>query len=180
MSILLIDLDHLHSGSYRSRGSVKPAQLDFRDETEFRFSEPIRLDLRVSTTDKLTFYISGTLRYKVSGECRRCLKEIIREQKCEVKGVYAFPEALAKLNLSQEERDSQGIYSLQQGQRKIDLSLMVRESIILDYPHFLQCSEDCKGLCPYCGADLNIEPCNCSEEAFDPRWVKLKKLFQNR
>jgi uncharacterized protein len=38
------------------------------------------------------------------------------------------------------------------------------------------CSEDCKGLCPSCGKNLNDGPCNCAEEIIDPRWELLQKL----
>jgi uncharacterized protein len=44
----------------------------------------------------------------------------------------------------------------------------------------LLCSEDCKGLCQKCGADLNHGKCNCPEHEPDPRWAALKKLFDNK
>ena len=38
------------------------------------------------------------------------------------------------------------------------------------------CSEDCKGLCPGCGVNLNVEPCRCKKQA-DPRWAALEQLL---
>jgi len=38
------------------------------------------------------------------------------------------------------------------------------------------CREDCKGLCPHCGKNLNQEQCNCAEPMEDPRWSALKEI----
>ncbi|MFN3694656.1 MAG: YceD family protein, partial [Ignavibacterium sp.] len=56
---------------------------------------------------------------------------------------------------------------------KIDFDNDVREFAILAIPMKKLCKEDCKGLCPRCGADLNFEQCTCPKEEIDPRWEKL-------
>ena len=38
------------------------------------------------------------------------------------------------------------------------------------------CREDCKGLCPHCGLNLNVEQCSCAEPIEDPRWSALKEI----
>jgi len=38
------------------------------------------------------------------------------------------------------------------------------------------CREDCRGLCPHCGRNLNLEQCTCAEPIEDPRWEALKGL----
>ncbi|HUU29698.1 MAG TPA: DUF177 domain-containing protein [archaeon] len=177
--MFLIDLENLRSGSYRAGGTLEVSELGFKNEADFNFSGPLGLDLRISTTDKLTFYVSGQVRFRVSGECRRCLKAVFQHQTTEVKGVFAFPEALEKLNLSEEEQETEGIFPLEQDEKQIDLTGLVRECVVLDYPHYLLCSDDCKGLCPNCGADLNLEPCNCEQKSIDLRWEKLLKLNKN-
>ena len=40
------------------------------------------------------------------------------------------------------------------------------------------CSEDCKGLCQHCGADLNEGDCGCSQENIDPRWAALVDIIE--
>jgi uncharacterized protein len=52
----------------------------------------------------------------------------------------------------------------------------VREQVLLAVPLKVICREDCKGLCPHCGANLNLEQCSCSEPVEDPRWTALKDL----
>jgi uncharacterized protein len=55
---------------------------------------------------------------------------------------------------------------------------LVREAIILSLPLKPLCSEECKGLCPICGTDLNKSHCHCVIEKTDPRWDMLKGLLK--
>jgi len=59
---------------------------------------------------------------------------------------------------------------------KIDLDEYIRDYAVLAVPMKNLCSEDCKGLCPKCGKNLNEGTCNCSEENIDPRWESIQKL----
>ncbi len=176
MSVLVIDLDALKSGSCRSSGELEAGELNLEDNQRFGFSGPIRLDVRVSTTDQLSFYISGGLSYLAQGECRRCLKRITARVDNDLRGMYAFPDALDRLSMSAQERQEQGILPLHNNDREIDLTTIVRENLILEYPSFFQCDNQCKGICPDCGKDLGIENCDCREEPLDPRWSKLMEL----
>ncbi len=176
MSILNIDLKDLRSGSYKVEGRIQAHQLKFTDATEVVFSGPLVLRVRISTTDWLTYSVSGSISFKVAGECLRCLKEITHEQRTKISGVFAFPVAIAKLNLTEQQLGVEGIFSLESAQKTIDLADLVRESVFLDYPRYLRCSEDCKGLCPVCGCYLDEENCNCQQKEIDPRWAKLAEL----
>ena len=60
--------------------------------------------------------------------------------------------------------------------KEIDLSGAVRESILLAVPPAPVCSDDCKGLCPKCGEDLNQGECGCDRNVPDPRWDALKAI----
>ncbi len=60
----------------------------------------------------------------------------------------------------------------------IDLREPVMESILLELPVKVLCSEECKGLCPICGADRNVEECSCSIHEVDPRMQQLKRLLE--
>jgi uncharacterized protein len=57
----------------------------------------------------------------------------------------------------------------------VDLEPLVREQVILAVPYAPLCREECAGLCPQCGADLNAGPCGC-EKPVDPRFAALKGL----
>ena len=60
---------------------------------------------------------------------------------------------------------------------EVDVTELARDAFILDMDTKFLCSEDCKGLCPGCGADLNRESCRC-KKAVDPRLAKLAQLLQ--
>ncbi len=61
---------------------------------------------------------------------------------------------------------------------EIDLDNLIEEDIILSVPMKPLCNEDCKGLCPRCGSDLNITSCGCSSFTIDERFEVLKKLLK--
>jgi uncharacterized protein len=75
------------------------------------------------------------------------------------------PEAL-------EDPDS---YPLAPDATEVDLAPAIREELILAVPRYVLCREDCRGLCPRCGQDLNAGPCGCAPAA-DPRWQALASL----
>jgi uncharacterized protein len=61
---------------------------------------------------------------------------------------------------------------------RVDLSAWARDAIALALPDQILCRDDCAGLCPVCGKDLNAEPHEHAEERIDPRWEKLSQLRQ--
>lgn len=61
---------------------------------------------------------------------------------------------------------------------QLDLALWARDSLAEVVPVTVLCREDCAGLCPTCGADLNVAPCDCVVEVTDSRWEALKDLAE--
>ena len=53
---------------------------------------------------------------------------------------------------------------------------VLREQVLLSLPVRVLCKPDCKGLCPRCGANRNLQPCSCDEGPSDPRWEALTDL----
>ncbi len=94
-------------------------------------------------------YCSGTVCYEVSAPCSRCLKP------AEVKRAVEFDERFLPDTRRDEEEDEALIYKCD----KIDLSKFIDELIMTDMPYTLLCKDDCKGLCPVCGQDLNDKDC---------------------
>lgn len=78
---------------------------------------------------------------------------------------------------SLENGESDEIELLEDG--KVDLGDLARTMFILGMDTKILCSEDCKGLCSRCGADLNLGPCSCKKE-IDPRLAALAKLLENK
>jgi uncharacterized protein len=66
-------------------------------------------------------------------------------------------------------------YSVYDGE-EIDLTPFIREQMLLALPTRPLCSDDCRGLCPRCGANRNERDCGCREDMFDPRLSVLRSL----
>lgn len=59
---------------------------------------------------------------------------------------------------------------------ELDLAAWARDAYALALPNQILCREDCAGLCPECGANLNEDPDHAHEQSPDPRWAKLREL----
>ena len=108
-----------------------------------------------------TVQASGTVRAPWVGECRRCLQPARGEVRGEVLEVFE-PHPV-----------EDETYPLVHGE--VDLEPLAREAVLLELPQAVLCREDCKGICPECGADRNEGNCTC-EPPIDPRWAVLDKL----
>jgi uncharacterized protein len=62
------------------------------------------------------------------------------------------------------------------GAGSIDITEDVRQTAMLAIPLKLLCSETCRGLCPKCGTNLNVQSCSCTREEGDTRWEPLRSL----
>lgn len=100
--------------------------------------------------------------------CDRCAKEFRREKE------ISYSCLLAE---DKQNEDNDEIVLLENGEF-VDLEDLARTAFILEMDTKQLCCEDCKGLCPRCGADLNLGPCSCEKEA-DPRMAVLAKLLEN-
>ncbi len=118
--------------------------------------------------------ISGFLRLigKVEGvfsaPCGRCLAPVNEKFSIEL-----------DLSVVTSPCESEEEIILAEGQ-KIDLGAIADETALIHLPLRLLCREDCKGLCPKCGADLNSGPCNCNHKEIDPRLAGLADFFKEK
>ena len=129
-------------------------------------ASPLVVTGRLSTAGEGKYYWQARLRTVVMAECRRCLAPV-HVPLSQTLGLVFVAEGEAS-----EEDDC---YVVPRRATMLDLSEAVREELILATPQFVECRDDCRGLCPQCGADLNAGPCGCQKET-DPRWAALTKL----
>ncbi len=129
-----------------------------------RPATPIRVTGRLSTAGEGRYYFSGRLEGSYAGECRRCLTDASASVVGDVQFLFAE---------SGEESDDPDIFPVDPRAAQLDLRAAVREHWLLSAPAFLVCRDECAGLCPRCGADLNQGPCSCPP-ATDSRWDALR------
>jgi uncharacterized protein len=104
---------------------------------------------------------TGTVAAPFTGECRRCLGPLVGEVVADVQELF-----------EEEPREGES-YPLRH--ETIDLEPLAREALLLGLPLAPLCREDCRGLCPTCGVDLNETPDHEHPER-DERWAALDAL----
>ena len=135
-------------------------------EGDPRPAGPLRVHGRISAAGPGRFYFHGSIEGTVQSECRRCLTETSESVAVDSHLIFAAAE-------HDDENDESDVFVLDPGARSLDLRQAVREEWLLNAPAFSLCREDCKGLCPRCGADLNQGSCDCPP-AIDGRWDALR------
>ena len=109
--------------------------------------------------------MTGVISARLQCECARCLKVFSKDFRLEV---------TAYLTEELEDEDNEDYYLIEDG--AADLEEIVRTAFVLNFDERLLCSEDCKGLCPKCGKNLNEGPCSCGGDR-DPRLAVLGRLL---
>ncbi len=130
-----------------------------------RFS-PVSVCGTVTNTGGLV-ELRYTAEFKYSKPCDRCLVETEKSAK------YEFTHTLA----ASGQEDDWGVIITPE--YNLDLFNLVRDDILLELPTRHLCSENCQGLCPVCGQNLNEKLCGCRKVAPDPRMAVLDELLQD-
>ena len=144
-------------------GSVKEVKVDLLfSDLEFRsqkigIDDPLHLDIKVYNTDK-SFLIKGNLSGDLTLICSRCLEKFNYEIEVELEKEIERSEI--------ENLDS------------VKIADILKNNIFLNIPIKPLCDEECKGICPECGQNLNEAECDCDTETVDPRLAELENFFE--
>jgi uncharacterized protein len=116
----------------------------------------------------------GSLSTRLEASCARCLEPVALDVAREFDLLYR-PEGVdaGKDEISVTQAEAEIGYYTGEG---LPLEDFLCEQVLLSVPIKTVCREDCKGLCPYCGKNLNVESCSCKVEPKDPRWDALKSF----
>ncbi len=120
------------------------------------------------------YFCRGEVRATVRLECCRCLEEFNAEVEEQTDFIVCSESLHA--DRSAEAQDDEDYVFFQGPDLRADITDIVRQTIILAVGMKPLCAEDCRGLCPTCGVNLNEESCRCTVEISDPRWEGLKRL----
>lgn len=118
--------------------------------------------------------IAGEVSTRIDLACARCLEPIERDVTKKFDLLYR-PQGIdaGKEEMSVTAAEAEVGYYQGEG---LLLEDVLREQVLLALPLKAICREDCRGLCPHCGRNLNQEQCNCAEPLEDPRWSALKDI----
>jgi DUF177 domain-containing protein len=155
----------LRPGEERSeQHEVTIAPLDLGGQRYAVLPERIPAELTVTRAANGTV-LQLHFRVELHGPCYRCLEDAALVQPIDAREYQAEePEGDEELESVYVEDD------------RLELSAWSRDSIVLALPDKILCREDCAGLCPVCGKNLNREPHGHEGEETDPRWAGLAEL----
>jgi uncharacterized protein len=118
--------------------------------------------------------LRGEIKAKLSAPCDRCLSEVTIPVEIPFDLFYAPDDPGAGQIGEYELRERDLDFAVYENDQ-IDLDELILEQLELSLPYRILCGENCRGLCPQCGADLNVEQCGC-KAWIDPRWQALAEL----
>ncbi len=166
-----ISLAELELHSITASDSYAPGALDFHG-AEFRQTSPLNIKVKAELLGT-EIRIQGNLQTHLEASCDRCLGAVEIPVGSDFDLYYRPIETIAKeeeIEIPNDEMDI-GFYSGD----GIELADVATEQVILSVPMKVVCGPECRGLCPVCGANRNLEPCNCAPPQQDSPFASLKK-----
>ncbi|MGE5329678.1 MAG: YceD family protein [Deltaproteobacteria bacterium] len=156
-----------------TRGILEQKEFEFCERiNDLEFAEdgiklltPVKL-IGIIRNESGILKLNGTMDFKLELKCSRCLKELNKDFSLRVNESFSSAEGIPE-----------DFYKF--AGNEIDLTEMVLDVIITSIPMKSLCSEECKGLCSFCGNNLNNKACACKDEDYDPRFEKLRQLKNN-
>jgi uncharacterized protein len=145
------------------------------DSPDCCLTEDIKVQGKLEKTGQEVL-CQGLLETGLSVECSRCLANFSFSVKSKLK-VHFIPRVESVKPGNEIELTDLDVEQDYYEEAQINLSSSVRDLILLSLPQIRLCKEDCAGLCPQCGINLNENNCGCDkEEACDPRLAVLQQL----
>lgn len=127
----------------------------------YDFAEPLVWQVDVTNTGE-ALLVTGTVEGDAKTSCARCVEEFPLSLTGEIEGYYLLDaEKGAPEDMDDDEFD------VLPENNVIDLEPLIRAALLLEFPLVPLCDDDCKGLCPTCGANLNDGSCGCAPVADD-------------
>ena len=155
----------LRSGEeYRDEVELELSPFEYGGQRYLPVPEKVPAELVVSRASTGTVF-EIRFRARLHGPCYRCLGDAVIDIPVNAREYQATSPG-----------DSDELRTPYLEDSKLDLETWARDAIALALPEQILCRDDCAGLCPTCGKDLNVEPHTHDEERLDPRWDALQAL----
>jgi len=135
--------------------------------------EPVVGEITLAGTGR-TVRLTGQVHAVATLACGACLRRFREPLSIELSEEFCRPAASVETGDETESASGDSLASLEPGD-VIDLTEVVRQHLVVLLPIAPRCREDCRGLCPRCGADLNAGPCGCDLREGDPRLEGLRR-----
>ncbi|HEY3120531.1 MAG TPA: DUF177 domain-containing protein [Vicinamibacteria bacterium] len=178
--MLIVEISKIPPEGLSLDSELTPGEVHVEGEETFELLPGGRLEARAEKGDENSVHVRGHLSARLQLQCGRCLDAFVFPLEQDL-DLFYLPQSSAPRPEEEEEEevelaDRDMVVAFYRGDR-LDVGDMVREQLFLTIPMKRLCREDCGGLCPSCGANRNLTPCECTAEDLDPRLAPLKDLF---
>jgi uncharacterized protein len=169
---MLLDLTRYRQPVSQFGRSFPPNEMAQEGEA-YQVVAPVQVDLEIHK-DKNRFRLVGTARTELELPCGRCLEPFRMPFDGEIDVRYLPASEMS----AEDEREvpEEDLDTSYYRDDQIDLNELLREQFYLALPMKPLCREECAGLCPQCGTNLNTGTCQCTSQWQDPRLAPLKEL----
>ncbi len=170
MSSLRINISGLSEGRHTYALHCPAGEIGL-DE---RFTGSVDVSVELEKTHR-DIFLNARVQSEGQFTCDRCLEDFRRLIEATYEQVYLLSSKEQPRSADQDVE----VVTLSSETNIIDIGEDARQFLLLKLPIKMLCKEDCAGLCPSCGTNLNRSSCDCSMEETDPRWEALKNLGKN-
>jgi len=157
-------------------GSIRKHKINDNIDTTSG-SQLISGEIQMTRADQ-SILVKGTLDTEVELTCSRCLNPFSCPLTINIEEEY-FPTKDVITGASLSLPEEPGSFTID-GDNILDLTEAISQYTLMVIPMKPLCREDCAGLCPTCGVNLNNESCDCPAKPSDSRWSKLTQFSLNK
>ena len=171
MKISIKDITSLPDQSKKFTGAVDICDFSYLgSDFSINHIEPFDVVLSMIGSGKL--HITFDTKCSILGQCDRCLGDVTFEIPVSADETVEVSEGQVVTD------DDIGPYSFVDGE-EINIDELILNEILVNFPAKILCQDDCKGICPVCGKNRNIEPCGCDDTVLDPRMAQFLDVFNS-
>jgi len=164
-----LNIANYSEGSLVESRTVLPAEMNLSEYEEF--AAPVELVFNINKIGS-EIYVRAQISAIAKLVCDRCLEDYEWPLQEAIDIVCTTDPGLAK-------NDEDDVYFITDAMKEVDITESIRQSLIIALPQKKLCQNNCKGLCPQCGTNLNLASCQCKTEKTDSRWDALNKIKFN-
>ena len=165
MKVDLSSVIKVTGAEVKINGDVGFADAEFLGEI-YRFDEPLKVTGRIYNNGQ-SLTLEADVKGRMRTECSRCLDELETDIEFEV----------YELLSQRDETDTESEDIILFDGCDIELDDIIADHFLMNISGRYLCSDDCKGLCPVCGQNLNKGKCDCDNTYIDPRWQALADIL---
>ncbi len=169
------------SDVFSAEGKVKKLELPYEHDSffylgnEYPISDKSEISITLTNIETGIVLVEGKFSITFSIPCDRCLQSVTVPLKVTFTHQIVSPEKENAAEMLNEEalEEEQCFVSGYQ----LDTDALINNEILINMPVKVLCREDCKGICPVCGRNLNEGECGCDSFVPDPRMAAIKDIF---